>query len=404
MGEHQPSDNVHGDEQKGFDRANKLVVKQLTAKLAQDPAFDLSGVLRQLATTYPNTRKALGDAARKETKVTPISIPESLPPKEPPNPFLIEGEVHVEYPFKDDFVNGIMSATALSPDSGTPGLSDNVGDGMIVALNRAISKGELLWQLESTCVLALGPELAVKIGRSIDISFIHTLQLIKEKYPELAAPDVFGVLKSERKIYVFMSRAKGVSLDRIWCELSNSHKSSIQSQLNAIFGRIRKIPHTKIFPGGELGGGQVPRCKDVRRDVRLAPNALRDETEFNNFLCTVQERSTTPWIRMVRSFMKDDHQIVVTHGDLHPRNIMVAWDDMSDGSELKLPTSDICITSIVDWECSGCYPAYWEFVKALNTIGPKDKFSDWSEFLPTEAIGTWAFEYAIDFLLSRWLG
>lgn len=41
-------------------------------------------------------------------------------------------------------------------------------------------------------------------------------------------------------------------------------------------------------------------------------------------------------------------QIIFTHGDLVPRNIMVR-----NGG----------IVSILDWEMAGFYPEYWEYVK-----------------------------------------
>ena len=110
---------------------------------------------------------------------------------------------------------------------------------------------------------------------------------------------------------------------------------------------------------------------------------------------------------MIRSFMRDDHAIVMTHGDLHPRNIMVIWDgatSINGHSDPENERRDVRISSIIDWEMMGWYPDYWEFVKALNTIGQKSTLFDWCDYLPTNAIGTWPIEYAIDTLISRWLG
>src|SRR3954452_13593451 len=45
--------------------------------------------------------------------------------------------------------------------------------------------------------------------------------------------------------------------------------------------------------------------------------------------------------------------IVMTHGDLHPRNIIVR---------------DCRIVAILDWECAGFYPEYWEYTKTLSSI------------------------------------
>lgn len=57
----------------------------------------------------------------------------------------------------------------------------------------------------------------------------------------------------------------------------------------------------------------------------------------------------------------------------------------------------IKITGLVDWEYSGWYPEYWEYVKALNSIGTDEhEFSDWWKFLPTASIGQCSEEWAID--------
>ncbi|KAF5121146.1 hypothetical protein E5D57_013482 [Metarhizium anisopliae] len=94
--------------------------------------------------------------------------------------------------------------------------------------------------------------------------------------------------------------------------------------------------------------------------------------------------------------MRADHDLVPTHADLHPRNIMVDW-DTEEGDNLH-------ITAIIDWELAGWYPEYWEFVKALHTVDTKGSLADWNEYLPTAAIGSWPTEFSLDLLIGRWLG
>lgn len=59
---------------------------------------------------------------------------------------------------------------------------------------------------------------------------------------------------------------------------------------------------------------------------------------------------------------------VLTHGDLNPCNIMVRGDT---------------VVGIIDWECSGWYPNYWEYTNAwlgnqtrMAWQGVVDKFLD----------------------------
>ena len=54
------------------------------------------------------------------------------------------------------------------------------------------------------------------------------------------------------------------------------------------------------------------------------------------------------------------HDIVFTHADFRPDNIVV-----KDGH----------VTGIIDWEMSGWYPEHWEFVKAFYLV---DWRTDWA--------------------------
>ena len=85
---------------------------------------------------------------------------------------------------------------------------------------------------------------------------------------------------------------------------------------------------------------------------------------------------------MILSMMRQDHKVVLTHGDFHPRNIII---------------KDGVVTGIIDWECAGWYPEYWEYVKALTSVGP---VVDWWRYLPT-ILGTYHAEWAIDRQLEK---
>lgn len=64
----------------------------------------------------------------------------------------------------------------------------------------------------------------------------------------------------------------------------------------------------------------------------------------------IQEENS--WIvhlsKLVRAM--PSHDIVLTHADLSPRNIIVNGDQ---------------VVGIIDWEMSGFYPEYWEYAKAM---------------------------------------
>lgn len=145
-----------------------------------------------------------------------------------------------------------------------------------------------------------------------------------------------------------------------------------------------------IAQDGVLGGGDPPRCTDLRRFRRDCGHEVTDEAAFNSFLITNPGRKIhPPYLEMIQSRLCTDHRMVLTHGDLHPQNIMVKWTD-SDGIE---------ITGLVDWELSGVYPESWEFVKAMSGIRATSK-NDWYSYLPFEAIGRYPDEYMLDIMID----
>lgn len=77
---------------------------------------------------------------------------------------------------------------------------------------------------------------------------------------------------------------------------------------------------------------------------------LKTEADFNKYLTDLF------WEQIRRDAAKSHdirHDIVFTHGDLNPRNILV-----EKGK----------VTGIVDWENAGWFPEYWEYTKAHYSV------------------------------------
>ncbi|KAK2798838.1 hypothetical protein FQN50_008699 [Emmonsiellopsis sp. PD_5] len=272
---------------------------------------------------------------------------------------------------------------------------------IIQRLNQAIARSDIIWQLGSTVVLALDSGIVMKFGYGIDTDHIPTMEYIKNRARQLPIPEIHGVLRAGRRSFVFMTRIQGEPLDQIWKTLCKTEKESIKQQLESIFSSVRSLPPPPSDePRAVLGGGVPKRCKDARRDIRVAEHPIENEAEFNGFLTSHSNRTETGSLAMIRSFLTTDHKFAMTHGDLHPRNIMIV---KSDVSAPNLSGGWVKITGLLDWEMCGYYPEYWEYVKALHTIRIADEFDDWWAYLPV-SVGSWPREYAVDQLISRWWG
>jgi hypothetical protein len=283
---------------------------------------------------------------------------------------------------------------------------------LIANINAAICASTVIWELGRLAVLRIGPDIVVKIAAKLDLNHLTILDHIRLHAPDLPIHNVLGVCMGPyERTYIWMDHVKGQPLDRLWPDFTEKQKLSVQAQLGTMFTRLRAIPRQPTASGDfPLGSGEPRRCKDRRRHMRESIHPIHTEDEFNKFLFD-RPRSvcghghTTK--DMIRSFMRTDHDIVLTHGDLHPRNIMVSLvqepDEQRDSSSSGEVIYNPQLTGVVDWETAGWYPSYWEFAKALETIYPHDGLTDWWAYLPTMAIGSWGAEYAIDRMVEQYV-
>ncbi len=373
--------------------ANKFILSHVQDKLTADPTSNHSDFLHERAQAYDQLVSRLAQVQ--------VAIPSTERQTQPVEPDPESRWLFLQQPVEvvhrlDASVMKIALGTAQEHDLGQ---SATLSEDALAALNTAMRQGEILWKLHSTHVIALSSSEAVKISISLEMDEISNLQYLNSLSLDIPIPQHLGTLKSGERTYFFMSRAPGQTLEKLWPTLTTLHKASIQEQLAKILSSLRSIPPPN--PGEENGAQCIGSfvsgtCRDVRRISRHCETPIHAETAFNEFLCRHQGRTRTAWIKMIQSSMRADHKIVPTHGDLHPRNIMVAW--YGD------PRTTIKVTGLIDWQVSGWYPEYWEYVKALSTITPRDPVADWCDYLPTNTIGCWPVEFSLDLLISRWLG
>ncbi|KAI9813176.1 MAG: hypothetical protein M1826_002539 [Phylliscum demangeonii] len=421
--------------------ANQTVINALSQQLKRDPSMDLSGLLGQLVRSYEIKQKSFLDGYREGPEADILT------------PMISSGASHTKVDIRKQLeatsVTRIVRPLTepmrglLGVDVGTTlalRVPTTLPESSIRQLNRLLIQSSVIWELGRLAVLRLHPAVVVKVGPGIDVEHLSTVEHIKRHARTMLIPDTLGVLATDRLTYIFMSPMDGEPLDRWWPRLTREDKLDVQSQLNTIFVALRSIPRPLDEDGRPtLGGGTPRRCKDMRREVRRAKGPIVNEKDFNAFIVSNDEtaatgakgeaattRTTTTWREIISSFLRSDHDIVMTHGDLHPRNVMVEMvkidDDQDDDgydsggscgdkdsstTHINIATAKgrrLKVTGLVDWESSGWYPSYWEYVKALHTISNHDGTLDWWTYLPTAAIGLWGPDYAVDRMISRWLG
>lgn len=261
-------------------------------------------------------------------------------------------------------------------------------DANIARLVQIAEGGAQIGNSTSRKILRIANDIVVKIGQGLDLNELATLQYIKAYVPLIPVPHPLGALQVGRLTYIFMSYVPGVTLESCWHNLTPDQKQDVTIQLNSLLSLLRSPPHATGTPLGSLSEDHC--CKDTRMSTHFSSSMIFTESDFNDFLVSRPlKRVSTVYLKWLRSLFFDQHRIVMTHGDLHPRNIMVQ----------NTTDNGIQITSIIDWEMGGWYPEHWELVKMFNTRGSDDE-SDWWGSIP-EVVSHYHHDVALHMLLER---
>lgn len=185
-----------------------------------------------------------------------------------------------------------------------------------------------------------------------------TMRYVLQKCPELPVPVVYDTWTGDDGLgYISMEPMPGKVLDDAWPEMDSTEKESVMKDYKAMLQRLRSLdpsPNMPIQIGAIDGGPAV----DHRPSDRRSGGPFSTEAELNNWLLSLVHPEWVKffsdfYIETIKGGMKDNHRWRFTHGDIGPHNILVA-----NGR----------ITGVIDWELSGWYPEYWEYVKMIQYL------------------------------------
>lgn len=169
--------------------------------------------------------------------------------------------------------------------------------------------------------------------------------------------------------YIVMDRIPGVVLDDVWRDMPLDGKIAIAAQLKDCFDQLRAIPPPKSPSICSVTGGPI-LCSRLHVDMDWC-GPYRDEEHMNTQLR--RRRPVEDFDPVVQASQKLAHPLVFTHNDFAPRNLMVMETPMG----WKL-------TGIIDWECAGWLPSYWEYCKAINwnALNASCGLWNWEDWIP----------------------
>ncbi|KAJ5093216.1 hypothetical protein N7456_009077 [Penicillium angulare] len=206
-------------------------------------------------------------------------------------------------------------------------------------------------------VVRISETLVVKSGGNLRTHEGPTLRFIKEN-TTIPVPDVHDIRWKDGKVVeLVMDYMPGKPLDQAWQSLTHDQKVSICNQLHFYIAQLRNLKGKYI--------GAVDNSKAIiGKRIPKEGGPFDSEKQFNEFILGHMIK-IPDLLRHYTSFsVTEGHDIVFTHSDLAPRNILVEGDK---------------VTAILDWEYGGWYPEYWEYIRALMILKP---MPDWPEYLP----------------------
>ncbi|KAI0183058.1 kinase-like domain-containing protein [Xylaria flabelliformis] len=238
----------------------------------------------------------------------------------------------------------------------------------------------ILHKLFNRKVILRPDNTVVKSGKRIPIGEAKALEVAFNA--GLPAPKVHKTdVAPDGENHIHMDYIQGQTLEVLWGDMSIEQKTDMARQLRGIVETMRSVvPPTDVV----IGACDGTEIRDTRVHFTYHSPPCHDEAGFNQFLLSSLYEQVPPLVKeAIARRLRTDHRIVLTHCDLTPRNILVR-----DGK----------ISGLVDWEDSGWYPEYWEYVKFFQRAADKD----WKRY--AEHIFPQLYhDELVDFLaLSRW--
>ncbi|QPH09314.1 hypothetical protein C2857_000026 [Epichloe festucae Fl1] len=208
--------------------------------------------------------------------------------------------------------------------------------------------------------------LAVKFGRdeTVSVSEGQCLWALGRLLPEVPVPEIYGWSTEDGYVLLYMEMVKGVTAEKRWPSMTEVEKMGFWDTLKSVVSNLRTLsqdPDDRFL-------GRINRSPyydiSITNSNRPPAGPFASVKGFHDWLSImIRQGIEEHWPGMrpeeipdpYRQMLPDDAQVVFTHADLHPSNVIVN------------PDCPSTIVALIDWEQSGWYPDYWEFCKAEYT-------------------------------------
>lgn len=222
---------------------------------------------------------------------------------------------------------------------------------------------KLFYEAGDRGVWSLGSKLILKDrGASLPTFEVPNIQFVQEQ-TSIPVPAVVESWEEGNHTLILMRRIPGEPLSKAWPKLSTDEKERIAKQTAEYLQQLRKLQSDSIQ---SLGGRPVFSnflFKD--KDSELPHGPLASDDDLWDDMERGLKETIPEAVRMrLRHCMPSAMPYTFTHGDLTNVNIIV-----ENGS----------LTGIIDWEMSGYFPVWWEYV--CTSVPDSEEDREWKALL-----------------------
>lgn len=212
-------------------------------------------------------------------------------------------------------------------------------------------------------IWSLGSNLVLKDrGASLPTFEVPNLLFVQSE-TSIPVPKVVESWEEGSHTLVLMKRIPGEPLSKAWPKLSTHEKENIAKQTAEYLLQLRKLQSDNMQA---LGGRPIYSnflFQDEESEFPHGPLASDDrlwEDMEHGLKDTVPEAART----RLRKCMPAAAPYTFTHSDLTNVNIMV---------------ENGCLSGIIDWEMSGYFPVWWEYV--CTSVPDSEEDREWKTML-----------------------
>nr|OQO26402.1 hypothetical protein B0A51_05588 [Rachicladosporium sp. CCFEE 5018] len=190
------------------------------------------------------------------------------------------------------------------------------------------------------------------------------------EHTDIPIPRVCRTYMWHGRLAIEMEYVAGcVTLAAVWWELTSKQRQHVVEQVADYIKALRALKPSST-QGAKVSATSGGACRDVRVATMKTFGPFDDVSAFHRCLTGGVDDASVAKVfgEAVADIHARDYETRFTHGDLGVQNILIR-----SGK----------VVSIIDWECSGWYPEYWEYTKAhYNSVYCPDFYEMLRERIP----------------------